>query len=63
METVDAVLRLAQQMGGTMEYCHGVGLKLSHLVLEEWGSRLDTARRIKRALDPHNLMNPGKLGL
>ena len=63
VETVDAVLRLAQQMGGAMEYCHGVGLKLSHLVQEEWGSRLDTARRIKRALDPHNLMNPGKLGL
>ena len=54
---------MAQEMGGAMEYCHGVGLKLSHLVQEEWGNRLDTVRRIKRALDPHNLMNPGKLGL
>ena len=63
VETVDEVLRLAQQMGGAMEYCHGVGLKLSHLVSEEWGNRLDTVKRIKRALDPHNLMNPGKLGL
>ena len=38
VETVDEVLRLAQQMGGAMEYCHGVGLKLSHLAQEEWGT-------------------------
>ncbi|MCZ6890911.1 MAG: FAD-binding oxidoreductase, partial [Chloroflexi bacterium] len=49
-ETVDAVLRLAQDMGGTMEYCHGVGIKLGPLAEREWGSGLDTARRIKRAL-------------
>lgn len=62
-ETVDRVLTLAQDMGGTMEYCHGVGLKLAHLVEREWGSGLEVARRIKRALDPHGIMNPGKLGL
>ncbi len=62
-EAVDSVLRLAQDMGGTMEYCHGVGIKLGHLAEREWGSGLETARRIKRALDPDNLMNPGKLGL
>lgn len=62
-EAVDAVLRLAQDMGGTMEYCHGIGIKLGHLAELEWGSGLETARRIKRALDPDNLMNPGKLAL
>ena len=62
-EAVDSVLRLAQDMGGTMEYCHGVGLKLAHLVEREWGSGLEVARRIKRALDPDGIMNPGKLGL
>ena len=62
-QTVDRVLRLAQDMGGTMEYCHGVGLKLVHLVEREWGSGLEVARRIKRALDPYGIMNPGKLGL
>ena len=45
------------------EYCHGVGLKLAHLVEREWGSGLEVARRIKRALDPYGIMNPGKLGL
>ena len=62
-QSVDRVLRLAQDMGGTMEYCHGVGLKLGHLVEREWDSGLEVARRIKRALDPEGTMNPGKLGL
>ena len=62
-EAVDSVLRLAQDMGGTMEYCHGVGLKLAHLVEREWGSGLEVARQIKRALDTDGIMNPGKLGL
>lgn len=62
-KAVDRVLTLAQDMGGTMEYCHGVGLKLAHLVDREWGSGLEVARRIKDALDPHGIMNPGKLGL
>ncbi len=62
-ETVDKVLRLAQDMGGTMEYCHGVGLKLAHLAQREWGSGLEAVRSIKRALDPDGIMNPGKLAL
>ncbi|MBI4200480.1 MAG: FAD-binding oxidoreductase [Chloroflexi bacterium] len=60
---VDAILRLAQDLGGSMEYCHGVGLKLAHLVEREWGSGLDVVRRLKRVLDPYGIMNPGKLGL
>ena len=62
-ETVDKVLCLAQDMGGTMEYCHGVGLKLAHLAQREWGSGLEAVRSIKRALDPDGIMNPGKLAL
>lgn len=60
--TVDQVLRLAQDLGGTIEYCHGVGLKLSHLIDREWGSGLEIARSLKKALDPRHVMNPGKLG-
>ena len=62
-DAVDAVLRLAQDAGGTMEYCHGVGLKLAHLLAREWGVGLEVVRAIKQALDPANIMNPGKLGL
>jgi len=58
---VDEVLTLAQQMGGSMEYCHGVGMKLAHLVAVEHGSGLDVMRRLKRSIDPNNILNPGKL--
>ena len=62
-ETVDSVLALAQEMGGTMEYCHGVGVKLNHLLAREMGVGQEVVRALKHALDPNNIMNPGKLGL
>ena len=58
---VDEVLTLAQQLGGSMEYCHGVGLKLAHLMEAEHRSGMDVMRRIKRTVDPGNILNPGKL--
>ncbi len=58
---VDEVLSLAQDMGGTMEYCHGVGVKLAHLLPRELGVGYTVSLAIKRAIDPHNIMNPGKL--
>ena len=60
---VEQVLTLAQDMGGIMEYCHGVGVKLNHLVARERGAGHEVIRSLKRALDPNNIMNPGKLGL
>jgi len=62
-ETVEALLRLAQQMGGSMEYTHGVGIKLAPLMANEHGYGLEVMRQIKRAVDPRNIMNPGKMGL
>ena len=60
-ETVDQILILAQDMGGTMEYCHGVGIKLAHLLSREMGQGFNVAKAIKAVLDPSNIMNPGKL--
>jgi alkyldihydroxyacetonephosphate synthase len=62
-KAVDQVLVLAQDMGGVMEYCHGVGVKLAHLLARELGVGLGVIRDLKRSLDPHDIMNPGKLGL
>ena len=62
-ETVEQVLTLAQDMGGIMEYCHGVGIKLNHLLAREMGVGQDVVQVMKQALDPNNIMNPGKLGL
>jgi FAD/FMN-containing dehydrogenase len=62
-ETVGELLRLVHEMSGSMEYTHGVGVKLAPLMAEEHGYGLEVMRQIKRTLDPNNIMNPGKLGL
>ena len=60
---IDDVLRRAQSLGGSMEYVHGVGVALAHLIREELGPGLDVFRSVKEALDPPGRLNPGKLGL
>jgi alkyldihydroxyacetonephosphate synthase len=62
-ETIEELLRLVQQLGGSMEYTHGVGIKLAPLMAEEHGYGLEVMRQIKRALDPNAILNPGKLSL
>ncbi|XP_064015867.1 probable D-lactate dehydrogenase, mitochondrial isoform X2 [Pogoniulus pusillus] len=54
--------RRALAAGGTCTGEHGVGLGKRALLREELGQEgLDTLRSIKAALDPLNLMNPGKV--
>ncbi len=62
-QTVDELLGLAQEMGGSMEYTHGVGVKLAPFMSKEHGYGLEVMRSIKKMLDPNNIMNPGKMGL
>jgi FAD/FMN-containing dehydrogenase len=61
-ESIEELLRLVQHMGGSMEYTHGVGVKLAPLMAEEHGYGLEVMRQIKHAVDPNNIMNPGKMG-
>ncbi|HZP40778.1 MAG TPA: FAD-binding oxidoreductase [Candidatus Binatia bacterium] len=61
--TIDGVCRAAQDAGGTMEYCHGVGWKLAHLMEAEHGADgLAVIRRLEAALDPARVLNPAKAG-
>jgi FAD/FMN-containing dehydrogenase len=53
----------AQDRGGSMEYVHGAGSRLADLMPREHGEAFDVLRRIKTALDPWGVVNPGKLGL
>ena len=54
------VLR-ALAMGGTCSGEHGVGLGKMKYLEAEHGPALEVMRTIKRALDPDNRMNPGKM--
>ncbi len=52
----------ALSMEGTCTGEHGVGLhKMEFLVTETGAGAVDMMRTIKRALDPKNIMNPGKI--
>jgi D-lactate dehydrogenase (cytochrome) len=52
----------AIEMGGTCTGEHGVGLhKMSFLELEHGRATVDIMRRVKRALDPLDILNPGKV--
>src|SRR5215218_4251168 len=53
----------ALDAGGVMNDHHGVGLKLGPYMRRQHGAALDAMVRIKSALDPHGVMNPGKMGL
>ena len=51
----------AMEMGGTCSGEHGVGVGKMRYLAREHGEGLDTMRAIKHALDPKDLMNPGKI--
>ena len=52
----------ALRLGGTCTGEHGVGLhKMGFLVEEAGDGAVEAMRTIKRALDPKNIMNPGKI--
>ena len=57
-----AVVERALAVGGTATGEHGVGQgKREYLVAEHGEDSVETMRRVKRALDPNDTLNPGKL--
>jgi glycolate oxidase len=59
---IDAIFEKALELGGTLSGEHGIGLSKSRY-LEKETSRgtILYSRRIKAALDPNNILNPGKI--
>jgi FAD/FMN-containing dehydrogenase len=61
-EVQDVVNQIVHQFDGSFSAEHGVG-SIKPYMMEKWrgGAELDTMRKIKAALDPLGIMNPGKL--
>jgi D-lactate dehydrogenase (cytochrome) len=61
-EISDDVVRRAIELGGTATGEHGVGRgKREYMVDEHGEGSVETMRTIKRALDPQDTLNPGKI--
>jgi glycolate oxidase len=65
MERIEeALFRLAVSLKGTLTGEHGIGLsKADYMTLEHDAVEMALMQRIKRAVDPNNIMNPGKMSL
>ena len=59
----NAAQRAALEAGGNLSHHHGVGLNRGRFMREAMGSAFDVLAAMKQALDPNDLLNPGKLGL
>ncbi len=58
----DRILEGAVAFGGSLEYCHGVGLRLRpHLERALGPEGVAALGRLKAAFDPDGILNPGKL--
>ena len=55
------VNKLALEFGGTVSGEHGVGLGKRKYLAEEHGAAYALMATLKKAIDPGNIMNPGKL--
>jgi alkyldihydroxyacetonephosphate synthase len=59
----DVAQRAVLEGGGALSHHHGVGLNRARFVHDALGNGFDVLASVKRALDPHGVLNPGKLGL
>ncbi len=59
---MDAVNEVVRDLDGSFSAEHGIG-QLKPYMMEDWrgGAELATMQRIKAALDPKGIMNPGKV--
>jgi alkyldihydroxyacetonephosphate synthase len=61
-EVWDQAIKTNLEYGAVLNEHHGVGLKLARHVSGQYGPAFQVFEGLKQTLDPHNVMNPGKMG-
>ncbi len=63
LKAIYQLFRCTAPLQGICTGEHGIGHgKLPYLLAEHGAAPLEVMHAVKRALDPHNILNPGKLG-
>jgi len=60
---VEELVETAMDMKGTLSAEHGTGLTRAPHIEKQLGPAMAVMRQIKQALDPENILNPGKMDL
>ena len=61
VKAVDEIFDVCIELGGTVTGEHGVGISKAPNYMKERASELTSIIAIKKAMDPNNILNPGKL--
>ncbi len=59
----EELVKTCMEMKGTLSAEHGTGLTRAPHIQMQLGPAMDVMRKIKKAMDPDNILNPGKMGL
>jgi alkyldihydroxyacetonephosphate synthase len=59
----DAVIGATTRAGGALSHHHGVGINRGRYLADYLDGGFEVLAAVKAALDPHGILNPGKLGL
>ncbi len=63
-EAIEEIFKITIGLGGTLSGEHGIGLsKAPFMKLAFTQEEMDLFRAIKKAFDPNNILNPGKMAL
>ena len=57
----DAIMKACLEEQGSISHHHGIGLIRAKWLEKEIGERMQMLKKIKSVIDPHNIMNPGKM--
>ena len=61
-KAIEEIFNQALALGGTLSGEHGIGLAKAGFLIKETGrATLDFSARLKKALDPKNILNAGKM--